>query len=242
MEALGLATTCYNSLHKYLDDASYTKPSKYSSSSPLEILQAVSADKRFDGLFDHQGADNIDFLFENHEDAVLEHWNAWRLSNPKKQFEESQYAAVAILVATHEPGSKKYDFFLVHLLTSSHAVRILLPFIPAKFHVALVRQWWLLTLAVYIAQVRPAIEIDRVLNFKLNGETWEWVDKHAIEGKWALDAHYVKALRAMKEAAQTWGDENEFYLKAAIKFGQEFDGWGGFGPLDAEAAQHADRN
>lgn len=234
MEALGLATTSYNFLHKYLDESSYTKQSAYSTSSPIEILYKVAEDKRFDGLFDYQGADNIETLFKNRETAVLEHWNAWQLPNPKKQFEDSQYAAVALLVATHEHGtSRSYDFFLVHLLTTSHAVRILLPQIPAKFHVALVRQWWLLTLAVYIAQVRPNIELKSITNYCTQGKDWVWVDKQAVEGKCSLDAHFVKGLRAMKEAAQTWGDSEQYYLKAACRLGGEFDGWGGFGPVEA---------
>ena len=232
MEALGLATTSYNFLHKYLDDPSYTKPSTYSTSSPLEILQKISEDQRFDDLFDHQGADNIGSLFEKHEKAVLEHWNAWHLSNPKKQFEDSQYAAAALLVATHEARSdKSYDFFLVHLLTTSHAVRILLPLIPAQFHISLVRQWWLITLAVYIAQLRPKILMESITNYVTDGREWTWVDKQAVESKWGMDAHFVKGLRAMKVAAETWGDGDRFYLKAACKFGDEFDGWGGFGPV-----------
>lgn len=234
MEALGLATTSYNFLHRYLDDPSYTKSSTYSTSSPIEILQQVAQDKRFDNLFDHQGADNIEPLFKNYETAVLEHWNAWQLPNPKKQFEDSQYAAVALLVATHDyESSRTYDFFLVHLLTTSHAVRILLALIPAKFHVALVRQWWLLTLAVYIAQLRPKIELRNITEYDTGAKDWMWVDRQAVEGVWSLDAHLVKGLRAMKEAALTWGDGVNFYLKAACRLGEEFDGWGGFGPLEA---------
>ncbi len=234
MEALGLATTSYNFLHRYLDDPSYTKPSSYSTSSPIEILHKVAGDERFDNLFDHQGADNIETLFKERESALLEHWNAWQLPNPRKQFKDSQYAAVALLVATHEHGgSKAYDFFLVHLITTSHAVRILLPLIPAKFHVALVRQWWLLTLAVYITQVRPTIELKSITDYDTEGKDWIRVEKQALEGKWSLDAHFVKGLRAMKEAAQTWGDREQYYLKAACRLGEEFDGWGGFGPLEA---------
>ena len=233
MEALGLATTSYNFLHKYLDDPSYTKPSTYKSSFPIDILHKISEDKRFDNLFDHQGADNIGPIFENHEAAVLEHWNSWQLADPKKQFEDSQYAATALLVGTHgSSGGRSYDFFLVHLLTTSHAVRIILPMIPAKFHVTLVRQWWLITLAVYIAQLRPYISRARITEYDVGDRNWSWIDKHAIEGKWALDAHFVKALRAMKVAAETWGDSAQYYLKAACRFADEFDGWGGFGAQD----------
>ena len=236
MEALGLATTSYNFLHQYLDDPSYTKPSTYNTSSPIEILQNVNQDKRFDNLFDHQGAGNIEMLFKSHEAELLEHWNAWKLPNPTKQFEDSQYAAVALLVATREHGSgRAYDFFLVHLLTTSHAIRILLPLIPANFHVALVRQWWLLTLAVYIVQVRPKIELKNITDYDTGTKDWMWVDRRAVEGHWSLDAHFVKALRAMKEAAQTWGDGEQYYLKAACRLAELFDGWGGFGPLEAGA-------
>jgi hypothetical protein len=30
----------------------------------------------------------------------------------------------------------------------------------------------------------------------------------------------------MKEAASTWGDGNEWYLKAAVRFADGFSGWG----------------
>lgn len=236
MEALGLTTTSYNFLHKYLDDISYTKASSEITTNPIEILQKSSEDVQFDNLFDQQGADNIEPLFENHEAAVLNYWNAWQISDPRKQFEDSQRAAVALLVATRKMGAvRKFDFFLVHLLTTSHAVRILLPLIPAKFHIPLVRQWWLLTLAVYIAQLRPKIALDNINGYDIKKRDWDWVNKQALEGQWSMDAHYVKGLRAMKVVAETWGDGEQYYLKAACRFADEFDGWGGFGPLEAES-------
>ncbi len=192
MEALAMTASSYNFLHKYLDDPSYTKPSSYSSNSPQEILKRVYDDKRFYALFKDQGAQNIGPLFEQREEAVLDHWNAWKIEDPTKQFEQSQRAAVAILVATHKAGGGKYDFFLVHLLTTSHAVRILLPLIPEKFHMAVVRQWLLLTLAVYIAQLRPTIDLKSIEDYDLQGKDWKWVEKQAVDGKHATDAHYVK--------------------------------------------------
>ncbi|KAL9030567.1 MAG: hypothetical protein Q9196_001328 [Gyalolechia fulgens] len=229
MESLTMAASSYNYMHKYLDNPSYTKPSATSTHSPFEILCRVQNDSRFDGLFTHQGFDNLEPLFEKREDDVLEYWNSWQISDPTKEFQASQMAAAALLVATHKPGGKPYDFFIVHLLTTSHAVRILLPLLPTDIHVPLVRQWWLLTLAVYIAQLRPEAVLTSVTDYDRKGRDWGWVDEQAVQGKHALDAHYVKALRAMKTAAETWGDGDEFYLKAAVKFTDEFDGWGGFG-------------
>lgn len=45
----------------------------------------------------------------------------------------------------------------------------------------------------------------------------------------------------MKEAAHTWGDKENFYLKAAVKFADEFDSWGGFGAMDEEGKMHERR-
>jgi hypothetical protein len=239
IEALAHACCFHDFMHKYLDDPTYTKPPnpKLASSSPLELLSKIAQDKRFD-LFSHPNSDNIEPLFEKQEAAVLEYWNAWELTSPQKQFEQSQEVAVALLVGTHG-SDDRYDFFMVHLLTSSHAVRVLLPLVPAEFQISLVRQWWLFAISVYIAQLRPIIDTKKIGEVDLKGRDWKWVEKAALSGAYSLDAHFVKALRAMKEAANTWDDSGEFYLRAALKFADEFGGWGGFG-MDDEAAAAAE--
>ncbi|TID17122.1 hypothetical protein E6O75_ATG09888 [Venturia nashicola] len=240
IEALALACCFHNFMSKYLDDPSYTKPANPSlaSTSPLELLSKIAQDKRFN-LFSHPNSDNIAHLFEKQEAAVLEYWNGWELTSPQKQFEDSQKTAAALLVGTHG-SDNKYDFFAVHLLTSSHAVRILLPLIPAEFQLPLIRQWWLFTIAVYIAQLRPTIDIKEIEEYEVRERRWEWVAKTALTGRYSLDAHYVKALRAMKEAAETWAESGEFFLKAAVKFADEFSGWGGFGQNNEAAKEVED--
>ncbi|BDD63501.1 hypothetical protein MAP00_008382 [Monascus purpureus] len=227
MEALALTATCYGDIHKYIDDSSYSlaEPS-YRSNSLFEILNRVRSDKRFDGLFGTPGNNNLDIVFRDREAALLDHWNAWNIQNPTAQFRESQDLAAALLVATHT--TDKYDFFFVHVLTTSHAIRVLLPLIPARFQIPLVRQWWLVTVAIYISQLRPEIDLDRIKSYELNGRDWDWAAGKAVKGDYYTDAHYVKAIRAFGEAARTWGDPEKRYLKAAVKFAEEFDGWGGF--------------
>ncbi|KAK4187978.1 hypothetical protein QBC35DRAFT_497442 [Podospora australis] len=228
MEALSLAASQHNFFHKYLDDPAYTNPRpSFTSPSPLELLGKLSSDSRFDHLFREPGFSNIETLFEKHEPLVLEYWNAWDInSNPTKQFQASQEAAVALLVATVAPGAHNYNFLLCHVVTTSHAVRILLPNIPAKYHVSLVRQWWLLTLAVYIAVLRPKVDPDYVPGEgELKGKGWKYVEHVALTGPWRTDAHYVKAIRTMKEMSRTWGDVHERYLAAAVRFADDFAGW-----------------
>ncbi|KAF2132730.1 hypothetical protein P153DRAFT_420675 [Dothidotthia symphoricarpi CBS 119687] len=234
IEALALAACFYSPLHKYIDDPAYTRPSPRRSTSLLDLLNQVREDKRFDGLYDHRSGDTSR-VFEEREDALLEYWNAWDLSDPKEQFHASQDVAVALLVGTEAPEDTKFDFFFVHLLTSSHAVRILLPLVPAKFHLSLVRQWWLFTLAVYVAQTRPRLDVGRIDGYELKGRNWKFVMQKALNGPNASDAHFVKALRSLKVAEETWGESSQYYLKAAVKFAEEFEHWGGFGTEEDEA-------
>jgi len=229
MEALGLVSVCYNSLHNYSEDPvpSRLEPS-YQSTSPFEIFENVRSEKLLDGFFVTPGDNNLKKLFSDRDAVLLNHWNAWKMENPTEQFRESQQLAAALLVASHGGPSDKYDFFLVHVLTTSHAVRVLLPLIPAEFEIPLVRQWWLITLAIFIAQLRPETPLERIREFDLKGRDWDWTAKQAVKGEYSTDAHYIKAIWALRQMATTWGDQDQFYLKAAVKFAEEFSGWGGF--------------
>ncbi|KAH7399431.1 hypothetical protein BKA66DRAFT_451804 [Pyrenochaeta sp. MPI-SDFR-AT-0127] len=242
IEALALGSCFYGSLHKYIDDPKYTKPSPHRATEHetdlLDLLNKVRKDKRFDGLYDHRSGD-ISKVLEEREEAFLEYWNAWEIVNPKDQFHAAQTTAVGLLVGTAAPeDGSKFDFFLVHVLTSSHAIRILLPLIPAKFHVSLLRQWWLFALAVFIAQTRPQIDYDQSnQTYNPKAKDWKYVVHKALDGPHSKDAHYVKALRAMKVADETWESSeahSDHWLNAAVKFADEFDGWGGFGPAGDE--------
>lgn len=196
IEALALGACFYSSLHKYIDDPSFTKPSPRPSTSLLDILHMIKEDKRFDGLYDHRSGD-ISKVFTEREEAFLEYWNAWELVKPKEQFEQSQHAAVVLLMGTDAPAKSKFDFFLVHVLTSSHAIRILLPLVPTKFHINLVRQWWLFTLAVYVAQTRPTISMDNIVEYDLKGRDWKFVTDRALNSRHSFDAHFVKGEQLM---------------------------------------------
>ncbi|EOA86437.1 uncharacterized protein SETTUDRAFT_169199 [Exserohilum turcica Et28A] len=241
IEALAMGACFYSSLHKYIDDPKYTKPSPHSTagaqSSLVDILEKVRQDARFDGLYDHRSGD-ISKVLEEQEEAFLEYWNAWEITNPNEQFRAAQELGAGLLVGTPAPAPGQYDFFIVHVLTSSHAIRILLPLIPAKFHVSLLRQWWLFALAVFIAQTRPEIDMDKLMLMEDSKKSWKHVVDRALNGPHAIDAPYVKALRAMKVAEETWGaseNESSHWLKAAVKFADEFEGWGGFGMAEDEA-------
>ncbi|KAJ9616106.1 uncharacterized protein PV06_06566 [Exophiala oligosperma] len=248
MEALGLAATCYNPvLAKLLE----TKPASgrtHSTNDIFEIFERVHADKRLDHAFDGHGDDKLDHLWTDPElvSILLEHWSGWNITDPTRDFAQSQALAVALHTSVASSvGGHGYDFLLVHLLTTSHAVRILIPFFEAEHHLPLVREWFLIALSIYITQNRPPIKKENVTSYDLKGRDWGFVTHKALEGDHRYDAHFVKACRAMLEAERTWGkrdvttteekekeketkDENSnnnYWLKGAVRFADEFSGW-----------------
>lgn len=189
MEALTLTCVQYDFFHKYLDKESYTRPSKLKSDSPLNLLIRMSEDERFDKI-KNPSLDSLEPFFGEHEDLIMEYWNAWEIDDAREQFQLSQEAAVA-LFQTVRSGTHSYNFFIVHLLTTSHAIRIILPFFPAEHHVPLVRAWWLLAIAVFIVKGRPRPDLNNV-DSDLEGNTWKHVEYQALNSQYAKDAHYVK--------------------------------------------------
>jgi hypothetical protein len=245
MEALALTAVEYDFLHKYSADPSYVQPGDWQTQDPLEIFKRIYEDKRLDGYVKIKGVERpggsntTKALFDNHEALLLEYWNAFDVTtDPLKAFELSQQAAVQMLVSSVPDGvsPKEYDFFICHVLTTSHALRVLLPHIRKKYHVRLLRQWFLLAIIVYILQDRPKINTSLVSSRPLadgpRGEDkdWRYLDHLAITNAFSTDAHYVKAMRAIREAAATWGDDEKMFLKAGVRLAEDFEGWFGFPP------------
>ncbi|KAK3199363.1 hypothetical protein Dsin_022778 [Dipteronia sinensis] len=105
---------------------------------------------------------------------------------------------------------------------------ILLPMIEPQWHVLLVREWLFIVIAVYIAQMRPVVDAKKIAEVEIGEKSWTYAEDLALNGKHKFDAHYVKAIRAIKEAAAVWGDDERWFVRAAVKFAGEFPGWGGF--------------
>lgn len=226
MEALGLATTCYSDVHKYLDDPVYVqREASYHSTSLLDILQRVRTDERFDGI------DHADMLFHNHEAALLDHWKAWQIdkddysaqdhdqgqdTQPVARFHSMQEIATALLLT--QPNSNSYTH---HILTTTHAVRTILPQIPTRFQIPLLRQWWLLTLTLYITGNRPLVDVKRIraaAAVELDGRDWRWVVDRIVRGPYAGDARVVQTVRVLREAEALWGAEEGLWLEAGVEF------------------------
>lgn len=99
-----------------------------------------------------------------------------------------------MLIATDETH---YDFFICHLLTTSYAIRILLPELPVKFAESLVKAHWLFIVIVYCIQLRPEIKPELIDKVDASDISWEKIVKQALQQKsedtGVEDTHYLKS-------------------------------------------------
>lgn len=226
-QALSLACTEYPNFHRLLDREPSNRPT-YKTSSLAEVLSSVQQDARFDGVVKTPGTVNYDLVLREACDAAVEHWNAWQIGDAATAMEH--ICDVSVLVAIGSGYFEgKYDFFYAHILTAAHAFRVLLPNFPPERHHSLLRQYGLYTILIYVLQLRLDVNVENIDSFDLAGRDWNWVAKSALENKWGLDDHFFKVVRGIKSFRDLYGEKDGFYLKAAVKFVSEFNGWEGFG-------------
>jgi len=226
-QALSLGCTEYDAFHGLIDHDSPDN-STYKTTSLAEVMQRVHDDKRLDGIFALPGITNTELLAQKYLHIVLEHWNAYKVVDPLQQFEEICDLSVLLAISTGDP-IPSFDFFCIHLMTVAHAIRLLWAYITAERHAAILKQFALFQIIQYINQLRPAFSIDKIEAVDLKGRDWAWAYDTALKHKWMLDSHFFKVVRAPKVLEDTYGSKDNFYLKAALKFLDEFRGWEGFG-------------
>lgn len=219
METLALAATTFSSK----TPASTPKPAHpqqptYHSTSFQEILTTAHKDKRF------STSTTTTTNSENTESILQDHYHAWTLDpqNADAQLREALEVAASLAASSPSPSSPSSSPdtpSILSILATAHAVRVLIPLIPGRFHEPLLRQWWLLTLRVYVAQGRPEL-LSRASvqeeEHDLDGRNWEWVATQCVRAP-RVDALSAQSVLALREAVGTWGDPEGLYLRAAVR-------------------------
>lgn len=184
-----------------------------------------------DDLFTDPGITNIEVLLQKRYDVLLEHWNAWQVTDPLAQLEQCCDLSLLLGIGTGDTAHK-YDFYLIHTMTVAQAIRVLWHFFPEERRSSILRQYALFVLLIYICQMKPDVDtdvIESIWSVELDGRDWDWVVAKALGHKWVKDSHFLKVIRAPKAFEETYGKKDGFYLKATLKYLAEFDGWEGFG-------------
>ncbi|KAK6064048.1 MGS207 protein [Seiridium cupressi] len=176
---------------------------------PKPLINGFSGGRIFKGLFGLPGFNNIATFLSNRESAVLRHWNGWTLQGePIQQLEECMYAAtMALIESANSAGG--CDFFIAHILTVGHALRVLFPLMPAEHQNTVMREYGLYSILVYIAQLRPKGDQTQ-LDAEISEEcSWGFVCKQTLDIDFSYDVHFAKVVRALKAADETWGGQEE---------------------------------
>ncbi|KAK6532927.1 hypothetical protein TWF281_007099 [Arthrobotrys megalospora] len=236
MEALAMAAASYNKVHQFSDNP-YP---------PLPFITTDEIREILDKLFDNRDYDDI--CSKNgmgHPDKILEEnppWFAFYTYVIAKEqaallaaFQKQVEASVMLFTTAHKVADPQYDFFLAHTVTTAHALRIILPHVDTQQTWHLVMAHMVLMAQVYLSQCKPTIKDWFIEDYDIGKKDWSYIKKKALEGEYKYDAHYVKVLRSLEEFEKLFGagDPNDkkynLYLKAAVKFADEFKGWIGFG-------------
>ncbi|RVD82694.1 uncharacterized protein DFL_007110 [Arthrobotrys flagrans] len=235
MEALAMAAASYNKVHELVDDP-YPPLPFISTNEIREILDKLFDNRDYDDICSRNGMGKPGKILEDPPyfafyTYVIEKEKAALLAAFQKQVE----ASVMLFATSHKVASPQYDFFLAHTVTTAHALRIILPHLDTQQTWHLVRAHMILISQVYLSQCKPTIKDWFVEDYDIGNKDWEYIRKKALEGEYKYDAHYVKIIRSLHEFDKLFGagepkDKNyNMYLKAAVKFADEFKGWIGFG-------------
>jgi len=202
MVALAVACIDRDFLYKYVDaKQKYKAFSRSTTPTPtkslLDILNSMRTDTRFDGLFESPGYWNLPILFASREEVILEYFNLWTVTRAESNLEELFDISILLLAATTPapsyPSSEKtatstshnthFDFFLLHLLLSAHAIRILFKNLPYTTHNIMLEAQFLATISYYVSELRPQVKLDVIIDHKPVMETQDWtfIRKHCLE-------------------------------------------------------------
>jgi hypothetical protein len=226
-EALSLACTEFSGFNQLVDHPQ-PEAAAYRTKSLGEILDRVRQDTRFDGVAEYPGITNMGPLMQNCGGAVIEHWNAWEINDPLQQLEQLCDLSTLVALTTCD-AVKEFDFYLLHLMTVAHGLRVLWHLFPLDRQAPMLREFAVFAITQFVCQQRPAFGIEDIEAVDVKGRDWDWVRKTATNHPGRFDVHFFKAVRAPIAFKDTFGEKDGFYLKAAVKFLDEYRGWTGFG-------------
>lgn len=215
VEALTLFAVTYDRLHRMIDEL----PSPQSASlSPWQIFDNVRLDEQLK-MDEKPLSESLPFVFAKFTDGVLFHYNQWQMEEDEEKVLEDLFDfSVYVYGATHRSDEVTFDFYLLHLLTGVHAMRLLHPHVHDRRAMRhLLREFFYFALILYVARGRPAIRRELIDRSSIDNADWSEVIERTLNSDLAKIMHLVKVIYSLKEAEMVYGKKNGLYLKTAIK-------------------------
>jgi hypothetical protein len=136
-----------------------------------------------------------------------------------KAIEELFDMSVYIYGATHKPNQIDFDFFLLHLITGMSSIGKIRSYLNETVIKKLLCSFFYLSIAFYISRQQPEINEQLIDDYKVdeNKRNWKYAIDQTLHTKLATEAHFVKVIRALKDAENDYGSKGGLYLTTAIK-------------------------
>ena len=136
-----------------------------------------------------------------------------------KAIEELFDMSVYLYGATHKPNQICFDFFLLHLITGMSSIGKIRPCLDQGIVKKLLCSFFYLSIAIYISRQQPEINEQLIDDYKVeeNKRNWKYVIDQTLRTKLVTEVHFVKIIRALKEAENDYGSKGGLYLTTAAK-------------------------
>ncbi|ORX92632.1 hypothetical protein K493DRAFT_316472 [Basidiobolus meristosporus CBS 931.73] len=224
-EGLAYAAMTYLSYGEIVDEASAPSMGNLACQ---QILEMIRTDKRFDGPFEGQFQAKVKILVRSKADLLRSYVDAWITYaagiDTERKTREVVKAATQIYASECHKG--RSNIFLGHILTSSYAVKSLLPHLSSVDRTRLLRLYWLAVIAHYIILGRP-----HVLNSAAEmagvepSRSWPAIIHEVLSN---LDEKVPNMVRTLMWAEEVDGFQDGLYRRTAeitVNIDKEYE-WG----------------
>ncbi|ORY00471.1 hypothetical protein K493DRAFT_335313 [Basidiobolus meristosporus CBS 931.73] len=225
-EGLAYAAMTYLSYGELIDEASTPFNQNLGC---RQILEMIRTDKRFDGPFEGQFQAKVKILVKSRADLLKSYVDAWVSRGQDINIEEKlrELTRTVTQIYASECLKGKSNIFLGHILTSSNAVKSLMPHLSTVDRTRLFRVYWLAVISHYIIQGRPHIHILQHTEISGAEQTAPWpVIIHEVLTN--QDDKVPNLVRTLMWAEQENGFEDGLYRRAAemtVNMTKEYE-WG----------------
>ncbi|KAI8137021.1 hypothetical protein BJV82DRAFT_636920 [Fennellomyces sp. T-0311] len=181
----------------------------------VQLAEEICKDPDFDDVVSFADKNKLRVVLANEKavEKLKGYTSRWQVDDSDVQIKLKEMFMASMLVygagAIREQGIK-LDFFLLHALTSIHAIHSLVPILKPHETADLLRGHAVATLAWYVSRGRPSLQVDLLLKYELSESTknatnpWLNIFERAIP---APEAHIIKVVRACALGQILYGHE-----------------------------------
>jgi hypothetical protein len=195
-----------------------------SSKNPRQIFDEISNDKEFANLTRYEDEDRIqDFLKRGGDKALAKYTSQWNVNPDKDDLQnklKELFEITALCYGSLTPKGKEYfkfDFYIMHCLTSAYFLPIYLDTVTPDQGALLLKTHFSTLASFWITAGRPAFHLDNLLSYQPHikpNQHNPWLS--IIESIMITnDEHMAKSLRTLILADERYGDFNGVWLKSA---------------------------